>query len=127
MLLLMSVFGGVALVLASVGIYGVISYAVRQRSHEFGVRMALGASPKGLVKSVVHEGARLLGVSIVLGIAVSAIVSRSLRGMLFGVSPTDVATYVLVAVVLSGVALLACYVPARRSARIDPVNALRAE
>ena len=127
MLLLMSVFGGVALVLASVGIYGVISYAVRQRSHEFGVRMALGASPNGLVKSVVSEGARLLGVSIVLGMGASALVSRSLRSMLFGVSPTDVATYALVAVVLWGVALLACYLPARRSARVDPVTTLRSE
>ena len=127
MLLLMSMFGGFALVLASVGIYGVISYAVRQRSHEFGVRMALGASPSGLVKSVVYDGARLLGTSIILGIGVSVLVSRSLRGMLFGVSPTDASTYALVAVVLSGVALLACYVPARRSARIDPVNTLRAD
>jgi len=115
------------LVLASVGIYGVISYAVRQRSHEFGVRMALGASPEGLVKSVVSEGARLLGVSIVLGIGASVLVSRSLRGMLFGVSPTDAVTYALVAVLLWGVAMLACYLPARRSALVDPVTTLRSE
>ena len=127
MLLLMSVFGGVALVLASVGIYGVISYVVRQRSHEFGVRMALGASPKGLVKAVVYQGARLLAASIVLGIGASVLVSRSLRGLLFGVSPTDISTYALVAVVLAGVALLACYLPARRIARVDPVATLRAD
>jgi len=127
MLLLMSLFGGLALVLASVGIYGVISYAVRQRSHEFGVRMALGASPKGLVKSVLYQGARLLAVSILLGIGVSVLLSRSLTGMLFGFSPTDVSTYALVSVVLAAVALLACYLPARRSARIDPVATLRAD
>ncbi len=89
--------------------------------------MALGASPTELVKSVVYQGARLLAASIVLGIGVSVLVSRSLRGLLFGVSPTDVSTYALVAVVLAGVALLACYLPARRIARVDPVATLRAD
>ena len=127
MLLLMSAFGGLALVLASVGIYGVISYAVRQRTHEFGVRLALGADPASLVKSVVLQGVRLLVAAIVVGIALSAVVTRSLRRVLFEVSPTDVSTYLLVVAALAVVALLACYLPARRTAQVDPVTTLRAE
>ncbi len=89
--------------------------------------LALGANPAILVRSVVLQGARLLAAAIVTGIGISVVVTRSLRGVLFEVSPTDVTTYVLVAVVLSGVALLACYVPARRTAQVDPVATLRAE
>lgn len=126
-LLLMSLFGVLALVLASVGIYGVISYAVRQRTHEFGIRIALGARPGELIRVVVLHGARLVGVSIVLGVAVSTLATRSLRSMLFEVSSTDPSTYAAVAIFLAGVALVACYLPARRTAMVDPVSTLRTE
>ena len=126
-LLVMTLFGGLALVLASVGIYGVISYAVSQRSAEFGIRVALGASPRELVRSVMMGGARLVLLSIGLGIVASLALTRSLSRLLFGVSPTDPWTYGMVSIVLLGVALLACYLPARRTADADPVAALKAE
>ncbi|MCZ6916489.1 MAG: ABC transporter permease [Gemmatimonadetes bacterium] len=126
-LMLMTVFGGLALVLAAVGIYGVISYAVDQRSHEFGIRIALGARPERLVRSVMASGTRLVLASIGIGTLASLALARSLEGLLFEVSAFDPGTYAAVAVVLAAVALLACYLPARRTASSDPVATLKSE
>ncbi len=126
-LVVMTLFGGLALVLAAVGIYGVISYSVGLRAHEFGIRMALGATPKGVVSGVVMGAARLVGVALAAGLAVSVVLSRSLSHMLYDVSTTDIATYAAMSLILFGVALVASYLPARRTAETNPVDALRAE
>jgi putative ABC transport system permease protein len=126
-LLLMTVFGVLALVLAAVGVYGVISYGVSQRSHEFGIRLALGADPGGLVRSIMLGGVRLLSISVVVGTAAAVLFARSLEGLLFEVHASDPMTYVAVAAVLGCVAMLACYVPARRTAAADPVATLRTD
>lgn len=126
-LLLLAAFGGLALVLACIGIYGVISYAVSQRAREFGIRIALGASPGGIVSAVTMGGARLVLASIGIGLLASLGLTRSLSGLLYDVSATDPITYLAVGAVLFGVALVACYLPARRTAGADPVAALRAE
>jgi putative ABC transport system permease protein len=118
-------FAAIALVLAAVGVYGVISYAVSQRTQEIGVRVALGAQKGDVLKLIVGHGALLGGLGIVIGLAGALGVTRFLRTMLFGVSPFDPVSFVGVAVVLTGIALLASYVPARRAAQVDPVEALR--
>ncbi len=123
-------FGGfavVALVLSLAGIYGVVSYLVAQRTNEFGVRIALGASPKAVVSEVLSGGAVLVGIGLALGIVAAVAMSRLISGMLFGVTPTDVPTYALASMMLAAVALAACLVPARRAMRVDPVEALRHE
>jgi putative ABC transport system permease protein len=122
---LIGVFALLAVVLASVGLYGVISYAVRQRTHEIGIRMALGARPESVRMQVVADGMTLAGVGIVVGVGVSVFTSRWLGSLLFNVSPADGWTYVGVSLLLSGVALLACYVPARRASGVDPMRSLR--
>ena len=126
-LAVMTLFGGLALLLAAVGIYGVISYSVGLRAHEFGIRMALGASPTGVVHGVVAGAARLVAAALAAGIVVSLVLSHTLSHMLYEVSSTDVATYAAMSVILFGVALAASYVPARRTADTNPVEALRAE
>jgi predicted permease len=126
-LLLMSAFGGLALVLACVGIYGVVSYAVSQRAREFGIRIALGASPGGIISAVTLRGARLVLISIGIGMVASLGLTRSLSSLLYDVSATDPATYIGVSCILFTVALVACYLPARRTAGADPVSALRAD
>jgi putative ABC transport system permease protein len=125
--LLMSVFGAVAMVLAAVGIYGVISYAVNQRTHEIGVRMSLGASGGAVLTQVVRQGLALTGVGVMIGLGGSLLFGRGLASLLFGVSPTDLPTLGAVVLVLTGVAIAASYIPARRASRIDPVVALRSE
>jgi predicted permease len=124
-LMLMTAFGGLALLLATVGVYGVISYGVNQRSYEFGIRLALGANPHGLVRSIMLGGVRLIIVSVVVGTIAALLLARSIEGMLFEVRAADPLTYAAVATVLASVALLACYVPARRTAGADPVATLR--
>lgn len=125
--MLLSLFAGLALVLASLGIYGVMSNTVAQRTHEIGVRMALGAGQGSVLKLVLANGMRLTFLGIVLGTAGAFALTRLMKGFLFHVTPTDPATFVEVALFLFLVALLASYIPARRATRVDPVVALRYE
>jgi predicted permease len=120
-------FGLLALVLAAVGIYGVAAYTTRQRTHEIGVRMALGASKQDILRLVLGQGLRLTLAGVGLGLAVSLALTRFLGGLLLGVTSTDALTFSSVASLLSVVALAACFIPARRAMRLDPTAALRHE
>jgi predicted permease len=120
-------FGLLALVLAAIGIYGVTAYTTRQRTHEIGIRMALGASKKDILRLVLGHGLRLTFVGVGLGLAVSFAVTRYLSSLLLGVTSTDALTFATVAILLCGVALLACFIPARRAMGVDPIFALRYE
>jgi len=125
--LLLGGFALFALLLASLGIYGVISYSVSQRTQEIGIRMALGASARDLQIRIVLQTLSLAGIGMVLGTAASLALAQTISGMLFGVTPTDPATFAGMLLVLGMVAALAGYLPARRASRIDPMMALRAE
>ena len=120
-------FGLLALILAAIGIYGVLAYTARQRTHELGIRMVLGADPRSIFAVVLRRGAILALLGIVIGLAASFALTRALSSVLFHVSPTDPLTYMAVALLLLAVALFACYVPARRAMRVDPIVALRHE
>ncbi len=126
-MLLMNIFGGSALLLAGVGIYGLMAYSVQQRTKEIGIRMALGAQPGALRGMVLRQGMRLALIGAVIGIATAFGLTRLLTSLLFGVQPHDPLVFIAVPVLLTAVALLACYLPARRATRINPLEALRWE
>jgi len=126
-LILIGIFGAIALTLAAVGLYGVMAYSVTQRSHELGIRIAVGASPRDILRLVLGQGIRMTLLGAGIGLVVSLAVTRALSSLLFGVSATDPLTFIAVPVVLAFVAALACYLPARRAMRVDPIIALRYE
>ncbi len=124
---LLGIFAALGLVLAMVGIYGVLSQLVTQRTHEVGIRVALGARPVDVMRRIVTEGLKLAVVGVTVGVAAGLGLTRLLSSMLYGVKPADPLTFITVSLMLSAVALLACYIPARRAAKVDPVVALRHE
>jgi putative ABC transport system permease protein len=125
--LLVGLFAAIALTLAAVGTYGVLSYAVEQRTQEIGVRMALGAQPGTVLGMILSQGGRLVALGLALGIALALGLRQVFASVLYGVQATDVLTLASVVVILAAVAFVACYVPARRATRVDPLMALRQE
>jgi putative ABC transport system permease protein len=125
--LLLGIFAAVALLLASVGLYGVLAFSVAQRTREIGIRMALGAQARDVLRLVLRQGLILSSLGVAAGISVSLAGTRVLRGLLHGVAPTDPATFAVVALLLVAVALAACFLPARRAMKVDPMVALRHE
>jgi putative ABC transport system permease protein len=126
-MLLFAVFSAVAVLLAAIGIYGVMAYSVGQRAGEIGIRMALGAHTGDVLGLVIRQGGRLVGLGLVVGLAGALSLTRLLESMLFGVRSYDPATFAAIVALLGLVALLACLLPARRAARVDPMTALRSE
>jgi putative ABC transport system permease protein len=126
-MVLIGFLAGIALVLAAGGIYGVIAYSVVQRTHEIGVRMALGAQKRNVLSLVILQGMRLVSIGIPIGILAALTLTRVMRGLLYEVKPTDPLTFSGVSFLLVCVALFACWLPARRAARVDPMEALRYE
>jgi ABC-type antimicrobial peptide transport system permease subunit len=122
---LLSVFAGVSLLLAVIGVYGVMSYTVAQHTREIGIRMALGAHPRSILKLIVGRGLVLVSVGAVIGVFASVGLTRFIENMLFGVTPTDPLTFVMIVALLGFVALLACLIPAQRAMRVDPIVVLR--
>jgi putative ABC transport system permease protein len=123
----LSVFAGVALVLTIIGLYGVMSYSVAQRTNEIGIRMALGAQTRDVVVLVVKQGFLLVLIGLAIGLVGAFAATRVVSSLLFGVTAKDPLTFAGAAVVLGLIGLLACYIPARRATRVDPIDALRCE
>ncbi|HEX6719259.1 MAG TPA: FtsX-like permease family protein, partial [Pyrinomonadaceae bacterium] len=124
---LLGVFGTLALLLAAIGLYGVLAFAVSQRTREIGIYMALGAGARNVLLMVIKQGMSLVVVGVVLGLAGAYALTRTMRSLLFEVGPTDSLTFVVVPLLLALVGLIACYVPARRATKVDPLVALRYE
>jgi putative ABC transport system permease protein len=124
---ILALFGALALVLAAAGIYGVASYSVSRRTQEIGLRVALGAQRGDVLRLIVGQGMRLIVIGIVLGLAGAGAATRALASLLYGVGATDPATFLGVPLALAAVGLAACYIPARRAAKVDPAAVLRCE
>jgi putative ABC transport system permease protein len=126
-MMLLSIFGAIALLLAAIGIYGLMSYSVEQTTHDIGVRLALGADRGNILSLVIGQGMRLAAIGLALGVAAAFGAVRVLTGLLFGVRPLDPFTFAIVVGTLAAIAFVACYLPARRAMGVDPIVALRQE
>jgi len=126
-MILLGTFAGLALLLSSIGIYGVVSYLVVQHTREIGIRIALGAQRRDVLRMVLGDGAKMALIGVAVGIVAALGLTRLMRSVLYGVSATDPTTFAAVVIVLTSVALAACYIPARRAMRVDPMIALRYE
>jgi putative ABC transport system permease protein len=124
---LIALFGALALMLSAIGIYGVVAYAVTERTHEIGVRVALGARPRDVVAMVLRQGVAMIVAGTAVGVAAALAATRVIASLLFGVGAGDPATFIAIPVLLAAVSLAACYIPARRATRVDPLAALRSE
>jgi putative ABC transport system permease protein len=122
---LLNWLSGLALLMAAIGIYGVLAVSVAQRTGEFGIRLSLGAQRADILRLVIGQGMRLVAIGLVIGLTASLALSRLMKRLLFGVGADDPSTFVMIAVLLMGVALLACWIPARRATKVDPLVALR--